>query len=86
MALSFEEVQQVWARKQFDYRGLKYEEGDVFTIDNAVIYGGYCETCSYESAGYEIRNTRSRQTVEVEKYFSEFMRELEEISQEGQDD
>jgi hypothetical protein len=82
MALSFEDVQQVWARKKFDQRGLKYEKDDVFTIDSTIIYGGYCETCSYESAGYEIRNSRTRQVVEVEMYFSELMQELEELSQE----
>jgi hypothetical protein len=83
MTLSFDEVQQVWAKKKFEERGRVVQEGDRFSIDTTVIYGGYCETCSYETSGYEIRNIRTRETVELEIYFSEFMRELEELSQEG---
>lgn len=82
MSMTFDEVQQVWARKQFDYRGMNYKDDDSFDIESAIIYGGYCETCSYESSGYRIRNNRTGKSVEVELYFSDFMRQLDEISRE----
>lgn len=84
MALSYDEALQKWAFAQFKYvsEERKPNEGDTFTLESTIIYGGYCETCSYESAGFEITNNRTGQSIKVEKDFSQMNNEISKFGQE----
>lgn len=80
---SFEEAQQLWAAEQFGFYGYDSQDGDAYTVENCVIYGGYCETCEYTTAGYRITNVRTRKSVEVEDDFGNMVREISRFAEEG---
>lgn len=80
--MTFDEAMQVWARNWFGYYRYPCKEDDTFDIESTVIYGGSCETCGYETAGYVVTNNRTHKRVEVEVPFSELMRDLQRITEE----
>lgn len=86
MARSFEEAQALWAAEQFSYRALNtgaYETKpeDTYTIESTIIYSGYCETCSYEAAGFSITNNRTRQSIKVETSYSEMVNAISRFAE-----
>lgn len=78
MTRSFEEAQQLWAAKQFERKGLPTQPYWTYEIENTIIYGGYCETCSYETVGFRI--AAGGMSVDVEKDYSEMVREISEFA------
>lgn len=86
MTLSFEDAQQKWAFDQFKYSPEKDHpaEGDTFAIESTIIYGGFCDTCAYSTAGFEVTNTRTRACVEVEVSFSEMVASIGKYSDAAQ--
>jgi hypothetical protein len=78
----FDEAMQVWAKRQFALYRYPFKEDDTFEVDSTIIYGGGCETCSYEIVGYRVRNNRTHKTLEIEVDFSALMRTLQRISEE----
>lgn len=90
MTRSFEDAQQLWAAQQFSYQTvndwgdeiMSQEPDDTYQIENTVVYVGYCGTCSYEAAGFEITNVRTRQSIKVESSYSDMVNEISKFAEE----
>lgn len=82
MSMTFDEAIQVWAARELEKAGYGSVPGRNLTVENTVIYDGYCETCSYEYAGYIISNpVRGGGSVSIRMDFSELVRELSSIQE-----
>lgn len=77
MSLSIEETLHVWARGYLIRRGVPYQDGDKLTVESAELFGG-----GSGLTGYDITNLRTLKRVRVERYFSEIIQELTDISKE----
>ena len=49
-------------------RYLKVDPKIISNVNFAVAYGGYCETCGYETAGLEFKKNGKWETIEIPDY------------------
>lgn len=86
MALSYDEVLNVWGRKLLKDRGYTVSADATVDVEIVVENSGYgCDTCSYDEARIEIsvvsKNRKERSSVSIDSYkFREILLELVEVS------
>lgn len=85
MALSYDEVLNIWGRKLLKDRGYTVSDDARIDVEIVVENSGGCNTCSYDEAMVEIsvisKNRSERASVSIDSYkFREILLELVEVS------
>lgn len=86
MAMSYDEVLNVWGRKLLKDRGCTVSDDAIIDVEITVENSGYgCDSCSYDEAMVVIsvisKNRAERASVSIDTYrFREILLELVEVS------
>ena len=85
MALSYDEVLNIWGRKLLKDRGCVVSADASISVEIEVETSGGCDTCSYDEAMVVIsvvsKNFKERSSVSIDTYkFRDILLELVEVS------